>query len=38
MNLPQPREAALVVLVASAGLLAGALAFQYLGGYAPCVL
>ena len=38
MTLPQPREAALIVLVASAGLLAGALAFQYLGGYAPCVL
>ena len=38
MTLPEPRVAALVVLLASAVLLAGALAFQYLGGYAPCVL
>jgi len=38
MTLPEPRAVALIVLAASAALLAGALAFQYLGGYAPCVL
>jgi disulfide bond formation protein DsbB len=38
MTLPAPRDTALVVLLASAALLGGALAFQYLGGYAPCVL
>lgn len=32
------RTTALLILAASAGLLGGALAFQYLGGYAPCVL
>jgi disulfide bond formation protein DsbB len=33
-----PRDTALLVLFASAALLGGALAFQHLGGYAPCVL
>lgn len=32
------RDIARLVLFASAALLGGALAFQYLGGYAPCVL
>jgi disulfide bond formation protein DsbB len=32
------RSTALLVLIASAALLLGALAFQYLGGLAPCVL
>lgn len=38
MMLPAPRQAALIVLFACAALLGGALVFQYLGGYAPCVL
>jgi disulfide bond formation protein DsbB len=38
MTLPVPRTAALVIIVTSLALLGGALAFQYLGGYAPCVL
>jgi disulfide bond formation protein DsbB len=33
-----PTQAATVVLIASAGLLVGALGFQYIGGLAPCVL
>lgn len=36
--IPAPRDAALLVLAAGAALLGGALAFQYVGGYAPCVL
>jgi disulfide bond formation protein DsbB len=32
------RNAALILLVASAALLGGAFAFQYLGGLAPCIL
>jgi disulfide bond formation protein DsbB len=36
--MPNARLAALVLLLASAALLGGALAFQYLGGYSPCVL
>jgi disulfide bond formation protein DsbB len=36
--MPNARFAALVLLLASAALLGGALAFQYLGGYSPCVL
>lgn len=38
MTLPAARNAAGLVLAASLALLLGALAFQYLGGYAPCVL
>lgn len=39
MLLPaKPRAVALVILFASAAILASALAFQYLGGLAPCVL
>jgi disulfide bond formation protein DsbB len=38
MTPPTPRKAALFVFAASAVLLGGALAFQYLGGYSPCVL
>ena len=38
MTLPSPRIAAALVLGASLALLLGALAFQYLGGYPPCVL
>jgi disulfide bond formation protein DsbB len=33
-----PRHAAVAPLVVSGGLLLGALAFQYLGGLAPCAL
>ncbi len=36
--MPTARAAALVVVIASLTLLGGALAFQYLGGYSPCVL
>ncbi len=36
--MPTARAAALIVVIASLTLLGGALAFQYLGGYAPCVL
>ncbi len=36
--MPDSRSAALIILLASLALLGGALAFQYLGGYAPCVL
>jgi disulfide bond formation protein DsbB len=38
MTLPAARPAAGLILLASAALLLGALAFQYLGGYAPCIL
>jgi disulfide bond formation protein DsbB len=34
----QPRTAALLVALASAAILGSAYAFQYWGGYAPCVL
>lgn len=36
--LQSPRHAALAPLLISGGLLLGALAFQYLGGLAPCAL
>jgi disulfide bond formation protein DsbB len=38
MTLPAVRPAAGLIFLASAALLLGALAFQHLGGYAPCVL
>jgi len=34
----QPRNAAALILLASAATVGGAYAFQYLGGYAPCIL
>jgi disulfide bond formation protein DsbB len=34
----QPRNAAAMILLASAATVGGAFAFQYLGGYAPCIL
>ena len=34
----QPRNAAALILLASAATVGGAFAFQYLGGYAPCIL
>jgi disulfide bond formation protein DsbB len=33
-----PRNAAALLLLASAATVGGAFAFQYIGGYAPCVL
>lgn len=38
MTLPPARLAALLIAAASLALLLGALGFQYLGGYPPCVL
>src|SRR6185369_3565436 len=34
----QPRTAAALILLVSAATVGGAFAFQYLGGYAPCIL
>jgi disulfide bond formation protein DsbB len=34
----QPRNAAALILLVSAATVGGAFAFQYLGGYAPCIL
>ncbi|MGB8274019.1 MAG: disulfide bond formation protein B [Alphaproteobacteria bacterium] len=38
VKLEDPRTAPLVVLSASAAVLSGAFAFQYVGGYLPCIL